>query len=426
MEKYTYKDSGIEWLSEIPTHWKVKRLSNICDFVRGNSGFGKNDLLTEGKYVALQYGKTYNVQEVNEQFKFYVNDNFYKNSQIVNYGDVIFVSTSETIEDLGHSVFYNRNDIGLIGGEQIVLKPNRNILDSKYLFYSSKVFGKELKKFATGIKVFRFDTYDLKTIYNPLPPKQEQIAIATYLDEACKRLDRIIAIKEAQIDKLTKNQKTKIIHFLTKGAKIDSKLKNAGINWMDKMPVHWRRKRLKDIVNLKSGDTITSTSIGKTGDYPVYGGNGLRGFTNNFTHEGYFPLIGRQGALCGNINYANDKFFASEHAVVATPILKCDVYWIGELMRLMDLNQYSNAAAQPGLSVERLKQLYIPLPPIKEQIEISEVIRKLTEKNFNLKKNLKSQIKTLKAYRKSLIHECVTGKKQVATIASKKKEKASV
>ena len=125
------KDSGIEWLGEVPAHWSLQRLFGICKFVRGNSGFEKNDLLDNGKYVALQYGKTYKVEVVNEEFEFFVNDEFYKKSQVVNQGDVIFVSTSETIEDLGHSVFYNRNDIGLIGGEQILLKPNQNILNGK-------------------------------------------------------------------------------------------------------------------------------------------------------------------------------------------------------------------------------------------------------------------------------------------------------
>ena len=225
-----YKNTDIEWLGKVPEHWKIKRLYNICDYVRGNSGFEKNDLLNEGKYVALQYGKTYKVQEVNEQFNFYVNDNFYKNSQTVNYGDVIFVSTSETIEDLGHSVFYNRNDIGLIGGEQILLKPNKNILDGKYLFYASKVFGKELNKFATGIKVFRFDVYDLKTIYIPLPPKQEQIAIANYLDKASDRINDIIRLKfgssKIQNDDETRSQikilleyKESLIHECVTGKK---------------------------------------------------------------------------------------------------------------------------------------------------------------------------------------------------------------
>ncbi len=209
------KDSGIEWIGEIPEHCDIKRLFSICNFVRGNSTFQKNELLDEGKYVALQYGKTYKVEEINEQFKFYVNDKFYKSSQVVNYEDTIFLSTSETIKDLGHSVFYNRKDIGLIGGEQILLKPNKNILDGKYLFYSSKVFGKELKKFATGIKVFRFDVYDLKTIYIPTPPLEEQIEIASFLDKEVKKIDTLKANVKNQINKLKEYKKSLIYEYVT-------------------------------------------------------------------------------------------------------------------------------------------------------------------------------------------------------------------
>ena len=209
------KSTYIEEIGAIPKHWAIKRLFNICSFVRGNSTFGKNELLDEGKYVALQYGKTYKVEEINEQFKFYVNDEFYKSSQVVNYGDTIFVSTSETMEDLGHSVFYNRKDVGLIGGEQILLKPNKNILDGKYLFYSSKVFGKGLKKFATGIKVFRFDVYDLKTIYTPLPPLKEQIQIASYLEKTTDKVNKIKEKLQAQIDTLKEYKKSLIYEYVT-------------------------------------------------------------------------------------------------------------------------------------------------------------------------------------------------------------------
>ena len=212
------KSTNIECIGDIPIHWDMKRLFNICSFVRGNSTFGKNELLDEGKYVALQYGKTYKVEEINEQFNFYVNDEFYKSSQVVNHGDTIFVSTSETMEDLGHSVFYNRKDIGLIGGEQILLKPNKNILDGKYLFYSSKVFGQGLKKFATGIKVFRFDVYDLKTIYTPLPPLEEQLKIADYLEKTADKVNKIKEKLQAQIDTLKEYRKS-LIHECVTGKK---------------------------------------------------------------------------------------------------------------------------------------------------------------------------------------------------------------
>ena len=141
--------------------------------------------------------------------------------------------------------------------------------------------------------------------------------------------------------------------------------------WLAKMPSNWAIRRIKDIAELKCGDGITSESITPVGDFPVFGGNGLRGYTTSFTHEGHYVLIGRQGALCGNINYAKGKFWASEHAVVVSKIGKIDTYWLGESFRDMNLNQYSNAAAQPGLAVDRIKFLCMPVPPLEEQQRIA-------------------------------------------------------
>lgn len=186
------KDSGIEWLGKVPEHWDVNRIFGLCDIVRGNTSFKKDELLNNGKYVALQYGKTYKVNEVDENYNFFVNDNFYKDSQVVNLGDTIIISTSETIEDLGHSVFYNRNDLGLLGGEQMMLKPRKK-LDSKYLYYSTRVFLKELRGNATGVKVFRFNTDDLKNIYTCVPPLEEQKRIAEYINA---KIDKIFVSSE--------------------------------------------------------------------------------------------------------------------------------------------------------------------------------------------------------------------------------------
>ncbi len=193
------KPSGIEWLGDIPEHWEVVKLTGLCDLVRGNSSFKKDELLSEGKYVALQYGKTYKVNEVDENFQFYVNDEFYKDAQIVNIGDVILVSTSETMQDLGHSVFYNRHDLGLIGGEQILLKPNTDDINGKYLYYSSKLFSKALRKYATGVKVYRFNVQDLKKIYTPVPPILEQTAIVAHIEKETAVINKTIATIEKEI-----------------------------------------------------------------------------------------------------------------------------------------------------------------------------------------------------------------------------------
>ena len=204
------KPSGIEWLGDIPEHWEVVKLTGVSSFVRGNSSFKKDELLSKGKYVALQYGKTYKVDEVDEKFKFYVNDEFYKVSQVVNFGDIIIVSTSETIEDLGHSVFYNRSDLGLLGGEQMLLKPNNDTVNEKYLYYSSKAFTKGLRKYATGVKVYRFNITDLKTIYTSVPPIQEQKEIVKFIAIETGKIEKTISTIEKEIA-LVKEYKTALI-----------------------------------------------------------------------------------------------------------------------------------------------------------------------------------------------------------------------
>ena len=221
------KNSGIEWLGEIPEHWEVTKIRGVCSFVRGNSTFKKDELLSDGKFVALQYGKTYKVTEVDNNYQFYVNEEFYKESQTVHLGDVIFVSTSETMEDLGHSVYYNRNDIGLLGGEQILLKPKKNIISGKYLHYSTFVIAKELRKFATGVKVYRFNINDLKTIYTFLPPLPEQHQIVSYIEQETFKIDTTISHIEKEIA-LVEEYKTALIAEAVTG-KIDVRNYELGI-----------------------------------------------------------------------------------------------------------------------------------------------------------------------------------------------------
>jgi type I restriction enzyme S subunit len=144
------------------------------------------------------------------------------------------------------------------------------------------------------------------------------------------------------------------------------------------IPPHWTWKKIKHLASLKSGDAITADSISDSGDYPVYGGNGLRGFTSRSTHRGDYLLIGRQGALCGNINFASGEFWASEHAIVVDTRGKFNVRWLGELLRSMDLNQYSQSAAQPGLSVDVIANLEVPVPPLAEQISIAHYLDRET------------------------------------------------
>ena len=212
------KDSGVEWLGKVPNDWNLSRLDAVSKIVRGNSAFSKMDLLESGKYVALQYGKTYKVNEINESFGSYVNQEFFKKSQITEFGDIILISTSETLEDLGHSCFYARHDVGLIGGEQFLLKPkNQNF--GKYIYYATKAFSSYLQRYATGLKVFRFNLDDLKKIYIPDISLVEQQKIAEFLDKETARIDISVLKQKSLIEKLKEYRSSIISHAVT--GKID-------------------------------------------------------------------------------------------------------------------------------------------------------------------------------------------------------------
>jgi type I restriction enzyme, S subunit len=146
------------------------------------------------------------------------------------------------------------------------------------------------------------------------------------------------------------------------------------VPWIGPKPKHWQIMKLNHMARLKSGSTITSADLDENGAYPVYGGNGMRGAYSHYTHEGVYALIGRQGAECGNINYAEGKFWASEHAVVVHPDRPLHYQWLGETLRAMNLNQYSQSAAQPGISVAVVGRLKSPFPPLGEQEQIAHFL----------------------------------------------------
>ena len=140
------------------------------------------------------------------------------------------------------------------------------------------------------------------------------------------------------------------------------------------IPQEWEVKRLGEICTyFKSGEGITSKDISENGQYPVYGGNGLRGYTDKkYTHDGPYILIGRQGALCGNINYVTGKCYISEHAIAVQT--KGDLSWLRYKLDFWNLNRYSESSAQPGLSVEKLVRYKLTVPPLAEQRKIAEVL----------------------------------------------------
>lgn len=174
------------------------------------------------------------------------------------------------------------------------------------------------------------------------------------------------------------------------------------------IPQEWEVRRLGEICTLfKSGEGITSKDISANGKYPVYGGNGLRGYSAKYTHDGTYVLIGRQGALCGNINYVEGKCYISEHAIAVQT--NEDLLWLKYKLVFWNLNRYSESSAQPGLSVAKLIRYKLTVPPLAEQKKIAEVLGvwdKAIEKQSQL-------IEQLTLRKRGLMQQLLTAKRRL-------------
>ncbi|MDD2996755.1 MAG: restriction endonuclease subunit S [Paludibacter sp.] len=183
--------------------------------------------------------------------------------------------------------------------------------------------------------------------------------------------------------------------------------KPSGIEWLGDIPEHWEVKRVKDFGEYQSGYFIDANEFDNDNDYPVFGGNGLRGYACKYNHNGEYILIGRQGALCGNVNFASGKFWATEHAVVVYSKKSINRKWYAYLLEIMNLNQYAISAAQPGLSVEKIRRLMLPYISNAEQTSIAKYLDTKTTAIDRKIELLTAKADKYKALRRSLINETV-------------------
>lgn len=444
MKRYhTYKDSGIEWLGEIPEHWEIYRIDELTKIVRGNTSFKRDELLEEGQYVALQYGKVYNVDEVNRTYNFYINENFYKIDQIVNFGNTILISTSETVEDLGHSSFYNRKDLGLLGGEQILLNPFSNLIIGKYLYYYSRFFCRELRKYATGIKVFRYNIYDLKQIKLAIPLLPEQTAIVQYLDTKTQAIDQKVRLLEKKIGYYKELRQSIINEAVTKGLDNKVELKDSGIDWIGQIPEHWEVKRIKGLGNLETSSVNKKIEekeeMVKLINYTnVYGNSKME----IWDRDNYMVVSAKQNQIrTKNLKKGDVLFTPSSETIkdigVSAVVMEDlnQTLYSYHLLRLRfrkkvalsfkkylfnnDFVQFymSQSATGTTRKILGLNTVYntpIILPTsLDEQTAIAQYLDQKTQTIDRITANIQKQIATLKELRKTLINEVVTGKKRV-------------
>ena len=248
---------------------------------------------------------------------------------------------------------------GIVSPAYTVLMPKIPISNGYFaaLFKSPNLIN-EFRKNSQGMTS---DTWNLKypqieTIKVNIPALPEQERIADMLGTLEKRISKQALL----VDSLKKYKRGAITHILSD--------KSNGFA----AEVTWTEKTLAELCcEFRSGRNISATLIHETGDYPVYGGNGIRGYCGQFSHDGEYVVVGRQGALCGNVRLIQGKNYLSEHAIAVRANEENETKFLLYLLDYMKLGQYSDQGAQPGLAVNKLLRLKCTVPDKKTQSRIA-------------------------------------------------------
>ena len=220
-----------------------------------------------------------------------------------------------------------------------------------------------------GLLNISFEDYMSVTIHLPSPSEQKRIA------DFLQKIDERIAAQEKLLASLKKYKRGAIAYILSGKSKEFSSASS------------WIQKTLDDLCSeFRSGRNISSTLIHETGDYPVYGGNGIRGYCDQYSHEGEYVVIGRQGALCGNVRIIQGQNYLSEHAIAVRANADNDTRFLLYLLDFMKLGQYSDQGAQPGLAVNKLLRLKCTVPDKKTQSKIASFLLRLDSQISHQKK----------------------------------------
>lgn len=385
----------------IPEDWHTPKFGEICTLVNGR-GFKPYEWDTDGLPIIR-------IQNLNGSDEFNYFKGHFNPKIFVERGQLLFAWSGSRGTSFGPHIWRGGDALLNYHTWKLVLK--KSDVDSNFFFHSLKALTKKIEDSAHGASALvHTQKGEMEQFCVPLPPSTaEQTAIATALsdvDVLIEGLDQLITkkrnLKQATMQQLLTG-KTRLPEFALRE---DGTPKGYKQSELGEIPEDWDVKQLGNLCELKSGLSITSARIREMGTYPCYGGNGLRGFTEQFTHNGSYPLIGRQGALCGNIQYVSGKFFASEHALVATTFHDVDAEWLSIYLEKMKLNQYSESSAQPGLSAEKLSLLRLVRPEKNEQTAIASILAGM-DAEINSIEQRRNKTQLLK---QGMMQELLTGK----------------
>ncbi len=370
--------------SYCPNGVEYKKIGEIGVLFGGLTGKSKEDF-KNGNAKFITYRNIYSNPslDLNIQDKVKILDD--EKQHTVRYGDILFTGSSETPDECGMSsvvTVQTNEDLYLNSfcfGLRLHKLEEYNLNFLKHLLRSNEVRG-QIKQTASGVTRYNISKKRFVNISIPVPPIEVQTKIAEILDRFAEYAAELQAELQARQEQY-EYYRSKLLTFdEIVGGGIQ------GVIWM----------KMSEVYDMKAGKTIISSMIENVktlkNPYPCYGGNGLRGYVSEYNQQGDKVLIGRQGALCGNVCFANNSFYATEHAVVVSEKGYCLPRYTYHLLTKMKLNQYKTAGAQPGLSVSRLEKLLIPIPSMGMQLKIVSILDRFDELISDLSQGLPAEI----------------------------------
>ena len=441
MVKYEYKNTGIEWLGNIPKHWKFTPLKKEYTITPSNVDKKSND--DEIEVILCNYVDVYYNDFLDSSIEYMTatatEGEIDKFTLAVN--DVLITKDSEDPYDIAvPAIITEIQDKFLCGYHLSILRSTNNKIDGRYLFWSLKdeAIASQLYREATGVTRWAIASRHIKNSTIPFPPLPEQKAIAEYLDKACQRIDSIIGIKQRQLESIEGYLGRKIDEIILRGIK-DFAKKDSRKDFIGEIPTHYKVHKLKHITKqITDGTHSTPNYLDSPSEssIPFLRVTDVQTEKIELESVKYIELDEHQELIKRCKPEKGDLLLSKNGTIGITKIVDWD--WEFSIFvslalikpdRLIDveyLNYYfesdimayqmqqgSKQITVTNLHLDKIRDFYIVTPPVIEQKQLVEKIKLIEQKVISTKKNIENQITTLQSYRKSLIHECVTGKKQV-------------
>jgi type I restriction enzyme, S subunit len=289
-------------------------------------------------------------------------------------------------------------------------------LDERFLFYITiahdfRSFGAAEMLGAGGQK--RVPERFLKDWRAALPSLEIQKCVAAFLDEKTARIDALIEKKRSLLDRLAEKRQATITQAVTKGLNPAAPMKDSGIDWLGEIPAHWEVKSLRWYIRIRSGEALRnedmSVDLTEVDTISVIGGNGLMGYTSKSNSDGVGIIIGRVGALCGNVHPVRTNSWITDNALCISKVQNFYVEYLTLQLRVRNLNILATRNAQPLMTGEMVKAQQLAHPPINEQIAIAVHAYNESKSLDQVGLKISEGLGRLQEYRSALITAAVTG-----------------